>query len=64
MTLHDLLIILVMTFPMFFFTIFVGIKLADFLERRYNLQEFHKRTVMISATFLFALLLSSLLYYL
>ena len=60
---HDLIIILVMTFPMFLFTILPGIKLANYLEDRYNIEESKKRFVMVSITFLFALLLSTLLYY-
>jgi len=61
---HDLIIILVMTFPMFLFTIAPGIKLANYLENKYNIQESQKRFVMISITFLSALTLSTLLYYL
>jgi len=60
---NDIVIILVMTFPMFLFTIFPGIKLANYLEEKYNIKESNKRTVMVSITFLFALLLSTLLYY-
>jgi len=63
MLFHDAIIILVMTFPMFIFTIFIGIKLSNYLEEKYNINEFNKRAVMISSTFLFALLLSTLLYY-
>ena len=61
---HDLVIVLVMTFPMFFFTIYPGIKLANYLDERYSIEESQKRFVMVSITFLFALLLSTLLYYL
>jgi len=64
LTAHDILIILVMTFPMFIFTIFPGIKLANYLEEKYNIQESNKRATMVSVTFGFALILSSLLYYL
>jgi len=63
LTSHDILIILVMTFPMFIFTIFPGIKLANYLEKKYNIQETNKRVIMIGVTFGFALILSSLLYY-
>ena len=60
---HDLVIILAMTFPMFIFTIFVGIKLSDYLEKKYGINEFQKRSVLLGATFLSALFLSTLLYY-
>ncbi|MCX6051678.1 MAG: hypothetical protein NTZ60_04115 [Campylobacterales bacterium] len=63
MILHDVMIILVMTFPMFLFTIYPAIRLADFLEQKYEIEEFYKRTVMVSVTFLGALLLSSLLHF-
>jgi len=63
MTSHDIVIILVMTFPMFLFSIYPGIKVSEFLEQRYGIEESQKRAVMVSVTFLFALTLSSLLYY-
>jgi len=63
MTAHDIMIILVMTFPMFLFTIYPGIWLSDYLEQHHNIKESQKRFVMVSVTFLGALLLSSLLYY-
>ncbi len=63
MTMHDIMIILVMTFPMFIFTIYPGIWLGDYLEKHHNIKESQKRSVMIIITFLGALLLSSLLYY-
>ena len=63
MILHDLIIILVMTFPMFLFSIYPGIKASEFLEKRYEITESQKRTVMVGVTFLFALTLSTLLFY-
>ncbi len=63
MLFHDLVIILVMTFPMFLFSIYPGIKVSEYLQERYNLDETKKRTIMVSVTFLFALTLSSLLFY-
>ncbi|WP_345993085.1 hypothetical protein [Sulfurimonas sp. HSL-1716] len=63
MTLHDLVMILVMTFPMFIFTVFAGIKAANYLEEKHKITEKNKRTVMLSITFISALILSSLLYY-
>ncbi|WP_457749430.1 hypothetical protein [Sulfurimonas sp.] len=63
MTLHDVMIILVMTFPMFLFTIYPGIWLSDYLAKHHEIKESQKRSVMVTVTFLSALLLSSLLYY-
>ena len=60
---HDAIIILVMTFPMFLFTIFPGIKLANYMQERYQIQESQKRVVMVSITFVTALILSTLLFY-
>jgi hypothetical protein len=64
MLFHDAIIILVMTFPMFLFAIYPGIRLANYLEKRYEITESKKRVVMVGITFLFALTLSTLLYYL
>ncbi len=58
---QDLVMILVYTFPMFLFTIFPAIKLADYLEEHYKIQEGLKRTVIVLTTFLGALLLATLL---
>jgi len=63
MTVHDIMIILVMTFPMAIFTIYPGILLSNYLEKHYSIKESQKRSVMVVVTFLSALLLSSLLYY-
>ncbi len=63
MTSHDILIVLVMTFPMFIFTIFPGIKLGEYLEAHYNIQEKHKRAVVIVVTFAGALALSLFLHF-
>jgi len=60
---HDILIILVLTFPMFIFTIYPGIVLSNYLDENYNISQTQKRAVMVSVTFLGALLLSVLLYY-
>ena len=60
---HDIMIILVLTFPMFIFTIYPGILLSDYLEKKHSIKESQKRTVMVSVTFLGALVLSLLLYY-
>jgi len=63
MSSHDIVIILVMTFPMFLFSIYPGIKASEFLEKKYEIEESKKRAVMVGVTFLFALTLSTLLYY-
>ncbi len=60
---HDIVIILVLTFPMFLFSIYPGIVVSEFLEKKYDIEESTKRTVMVAITFLFALTLSTLLYY-
>ncbi len=62
MNLHDLVMILVMTFPMFLFTIYPGIALSNYLEEKHQIKESQKRTVMVSITFLGAFILSSILY--
>jgi len=59
---HDLVMILVMTFPMFLFTIYPGIALSDYLEKKHAIREKQKRVVMVSVTFLSAFILSALLY--
>ena len=59
---HDLVMILVMTFPMFIFTAYPGIALSDYLVKNHQINEGQKRAVMISVTFLGAFILSALLY--
>ncbi len=63
MDLQDIVIILVMTFPMLLFSIYPGIKASEYLEKKYNIDESKKRVVMVSVTFLFALTLSLFLSY-
>ncbi len=58
---QDLIMILVYTFPMFLFTIFPAIKLADYLEHKYEIQESQKRMIIVVSTFLGALTLATLL---
>jgi hypothetical protein len=60
---HDIVIILVLTFPMFLFTIYPGIVLSNYLEDKNLVSESQKRAVMVTVTFLGALILSTLLYY-
>ncbi len=62
MTSNDIVIILVMTFPMFLFSIYPGIKASEFMQNKYDITEKQKRVVMVGVTFLFALSLSTLLY--
>jgi predicted membrane protein len=60
---HDIMIILVMTFPMFLFMIYPGIWLSNYVSENYKVNESQKRTIMVVTTFIGALILSSLLYY-
>jgi len=62
--LQDIVIILVMTLPMLLFSVYPGLKLGDYLEEKYHIEENTKRKVVIITTILFTLTLSSLLYYL
>ena len=58
---NDLVMILVYTFPMFLFTIFPGIYLSDYLQKKYSIKESTKRAVMVSVTFIGAFILGALL---
>ena len=60
----DIVTILVMTLPMLLFSVYPGLKLGDYLEEKYSIEEDTKRKVVISTTIIFTLTLSSLLYYL
>ncbi len=60
---QDIVTILVMTLPMLLFSIYPGLKLSDYLEVKYNIDESTKRKVMVTTTIVFTLTLSSLLYY-
>ena len=59
----DIVIVLAMGVPMLMFAVFPGIKLGDYLEEKYNLQEKQKRAVVIVTTILFALSLSLFLHF-
>ncbi len=61
---QDIVIILAMTLPMLLFSIYPGLKLGDFLEEKYDIEEGTKRKVIIVTTILFTITLSSLLHYL
>lgn len=60
----DLIIILVMAVPMLLFSVYPGLRVGDYLEKKYNLQESTKRKIVIVVTISFTLVLSSLLHYL
>ena len=60
----EIVTILVMTLPMLLFSVYPGLKLADYMEEKYNIEETTKRAIAIITTIVFTLTLSSLLYYL
>ncbi len=60
---HDFVLIMVMGFPMLIFTVFPALKLGDYLEERFGLDETKKRTVVVVTTIVVTLSLSSLFYY-
>jgi hypothetical protein len=51
-----------MSVPMLMFSVFPGIKLGEYLGKKYDLEEKQKRAVIITSTLLFAFTLSSLLH--
>jgi len=59
----DIIIILVMTLPMLLFSVYPGLKLGDYMEEKYDIDETTKRKVIIITTIIFTISLSSLLYY-
>lgn len=59
----DIVIILAMTLPMLLFSVYPGLKLGDYLEKKYNLKEMQKRKVVIITTIIFTVTLSALLHY-
>jgi len=61
---QDIVIILVMSLPMLLFSVYPGLKLGDYLEKKYNLEENQKRKIVIITTIIFTITLSSLLHYL
>lgn len=60
----EIITILVMTLPMLLFSVYPGLKLGEYLENKYNIDESTKRKVIIITTIIFTLTLSTLLYYL
>lgn len=61
--LQDVVLILVMSVPMLMFSVFPGIKLGDYLQDKYDLQEKYKRIISVATTLIFAITLSSLLHF-
>jgi len=59
----DFIIILVMCFPMFLFTVYPGIKLAEYIDKKYKISETKKRSIVVIATILLTLSLSATLFY-
>jgi len=47
---HDIMMILVMSFPMFLFAVYPGLKLGDYLEEHYHISEAAKRAVIVTVT--------------
>lgn len=61
MTILDVVMILVYTFPMFIFAIAPALKLGDYLEEKYGISEKTKRAIMIGGTALVSLSLATFL---
>lgn len=61
--LPDIVFIFVMAVPMIIFSVFPGIKLGEYLQKKYDLQEKQKRIISIATTLIFAMTLSSLLHF-
>jgi len=63
MPVNDLTILLVLTFPMFIFTIYPAMKLGDYLEAKYKISETQKRATVLFTTFAGAFALALFLKY-
>lgn len=61
---QDIVMILAMSVPMLLFSVYPGLKLADYLEKKHSIEEKQKRKVAIIFTIIFTVTLSSLLHYL
>ena len=59
----DLVIILVMCFPMFLFTVYPGIKFGEYIDDKYEISETKKRYIVVTATILVTISLSATLFY-
>jgi len=60
---QEIITILVMTFPMLIFSIYPGIAISDWADKKYKISESQKRAILVSVTVVFTLTLSTLLYY-
>lgn len=60
---QDIVIILVMCFPMFLFTVYPGIKLGEYIDNNYEISETKKRYIVVTATILITISLSATLFY-
>jgi len=60
---QDIVIILAMSVPMLLFSVYPGLKLGDYFENKFKLNESQKRKVVILTTIIFTITLSSLLHY-
>ena len=60
---QEIIIILVMTLPMLIFSIYPGIALSNWVDKKYQISESQKRTILVLTTVMFTLTLSTLLYY-
>lgn len=60
----DIVTILAMAVPMLLFSVYPGLKLGDYIEAKYSINETQKRRVVIITTIMFTVILSSLLHYL
>lgn len=63
MTIQDLVIIGAMSVPMLMFSVFPGIWIGDYLERKHSIEEKNKRVVIVITTMCFAFTLSALLHF-
>ncbi|HEY9204093.1 MAG TPA: hypothetical protein VIM82_07160 [Sulfurimonas sp.] len=61
--LQDIVLILVMSVPMLMFSVYPGIRLGDYLQEKYELQEKQKIIISVATTLIFAVTLSSLLHF-
>jgi len=59
----DFIIILVMCFPMFLFTVFPAIKLGEYIDKNYDITETQKRYIVVITTLVVTISISSILFY-
>lgn len=58
---HNILMILVMAFPMLLFSVYPALKVGEYLEKNYEVSESKKRSIISFITVLVALIFSSIL---